>query len=134
MVAAMRRAASSNGGTRSAISAAWYFALSKVAVAMRVQQSFSLGLADLGNQAIDDRLGCYALGTRAVGQCNAVTKDRMGQRHHVVDRGREAALDQRAGASRQHQGLAGARAGTPSQSALHFLDGGELGTAGTHHL
>src|SRR5687767_3708199 len=121
MVAAMRRAASNSGGTRSAISAAWYFALSKVAVAMRVQQSLSLGLADLGNQAIDDRRGCYALGARAVGQCNAMTEDRMGQRHHVVDRGREAALDQRASAGCQHQSLAGARARAPGQSALHFL-------------
>src|SRR5687768_16562604 len=106
MVAVMRRAASNSGGTRSAISAAWYFALSKVAVAMRVQQSFSLGLADLGNQAIDDRRGSHAFRARAVRQCNAVPEDRMGQRHHVVDRGREAALDQRAGAGCQHERLA----------------------------
>ena len=60
-----------------------------------------------------DRL---AVGARGEGQRHAVLEHRLGERRDVVDRGREAALDQRAGAHRQHQRLAGARAGAPERA------------------
>ena len=54
-----------------------------------------------------------AFGARGEGQRHAVLEHRLGQLEHVVDRRREAAVEQRAGAHRQHQRLAGARARAP---------------------
>ena len=42
-----------------------------------------------------------------------MAQHRLGQRHDIVDRRRKPAIEQRAGAHRQHEGLAGARARSP---------------------
>ena len=65
---------------------------------------------------------------------HAMAQDRPGQRHDVVDRRREAALDDRAGAAGQHEGLAGARARTPGDALAHDVEVGVFGTAGAHQL
>ena len=52
------------------------------------------------------------------------------QRLHVFDGGREAAVDEGAGADRQHQRLAGAGAGAPGDVALDFLRSPFLGARG----
>src|SRR5882672_6605897 len=46
-------------------------------------------------------------------QRHAVPQDRMGQRHHVIDRRRETSFDQSAGANGQHERLARARRWSP---------------------
>ena len=66
------------------------------------------------------RLDRLALGARREGERHAVLEDRLGQRDDVVERGREAAVEQRAGADRQHQRLAGARARAPGDAAVEL--------------
>ncbi len=55
----------------------------------------------------------HALGAGGEGQRHAVLQHRLGQRLDVVDRRRQAAVVERAGAGAERQRLAGARAGTP---------------------
>ena len=50
-----------------------------------------------------------------------MAQHRAGQRHDIVGGRREAAVEQRAGAHRQHEGLAGARAGAPGDLASRPL-------------
>ena len=54
-----------------------------------------------------------AFGARGERQRHAVLEHGLGHRDHVVDRGRKAAFEQRAGACDKHQRLRGARAWTP---------------------
>ena len=54
-----------------------------------------------------------AVGARREGERHAVLEHRLGELDHVVDRGRVAPVEQRAGAHRQHQRLAGARTRAP---------------------
>jgi len=63
-----------------------------------------------------------------------MAQDGTGQRHDVVDRRREAALDDGAGAARQHERLAGARAGAPGDALAHDVEVGGLRAAGAHQL
>src|SRR5262249_20558058 len=72
-------------------------------------KSLSGRLADLGLEPADHARDGLAVGTRREGERHAVLEDRLGERDHVVDRGRVASLDERAGAHREHQRLARAR-------------------------
>ncbi len=58
-------------------------------------------------------------------------EDRLGEREDVVDRRRIAAVEQRAGAHREHQRLAGARARAPGDQ-LAGLAGVRAGTGRAH--
>ena len=60
-------------------------------------------------------MGCHGTGHAFLRYSDMVVPDqhRLGEVEHVVNRWREAAVEQRAGAHRQHQRLAGARAGAP---------------------
>ena len=55
---------------------------------------------------------------------HAMAQDRPGECHDIVDRRRQPALDDGAGAGGQHEGLAGARAGTPRDPLAHDLEVG----------
>ena len=79
----------------------------------------------------DHRRDRLAVGARREGQRHAVLEDRLGEREHVVDRGREAAVEQRAGAHREHQRLAGARARAPGDQ-LADVAGVRAGTCRAH--
>ena len=59
---------------------------------------------------------------------------RLGQRHHVVDRGGEAAVEQRLGAHREHQRLAGARARAPGDQPVGLGACAGAGTRRAHQL
>src|SRR5262249_27903156 len=61
----------------------------------------------------DDGLHRDALGAGREVHGHAMAQDRAGEGHDVVDRRREAALDDGAGTGGQHEGLAGTRAGAP---------------------
>ena len=57
-----------------------------------------------------------------------------GQRQHVVERGREPAVEQGAGAARQHQRLARPRPRPPCHLAGEFRDVGGVGTPAAHQV
>src|SRR5712671_8066109 len=81
--------------------------------AMRLSDLWAKFLADLGLQPADHRGNRLAVGARREGQRHAVLEDRLGQCGDVVDRGRVTALEQCAGANREHERLAGARTRPP---------------------
>src|SRR5438046_1233922 len=54
-----------------------------------------------------------AFGASRERQRHAMLENRLGQIEHVVDRGSEATVEQRTGANREHQRLAGARTRSP---------------------
>ena len=61
-----------------------------------------------------------AVGAGGEGQRHAVLQHRLGEVGDVVERGREAAVDQGAGADGEHQRLARARAGAPGDGVLEL--------------
>ena len=68
----------------------------------------------LGDEAGDRRPETVSPSARAaIGQRHAMLEHRLGERGDVVARGREAAVDQRAGAAGEHERLRGARARPP---------------------
>src|SRR4051794_23014466 len=54
-----------------------------------------------------------AFGARGKCERHAVLKNRLGEIEYIVDRGCQTTVEQRAGANREHQRLAGARARSP---------------------
>ena len=70
-----------------------------------------------GDQPRDHGRNRLALGAGGEGQRHAVLEHRLGERRDVVERGRQAAVDQRAGAGGEHQRLRGARARSPADAA-----------------
>ena len=79
----------------------------------------------------DDGFHALAVGARGEGERHAVLEDRLGHFDHVVDRGREPAVDEGARARHQHQRLAGARARSPGDQ-LADLAGLGAGTGRAH--
>src|SRR3954453_13518130 len=73
----------------------------------------AIRLSDAALDLVDDGFRALAVGARREGECHAVFEDRFGHLHHIIDRGREASVDERAGARYQHQRLAGAWARAP---------------------
>src|SRR5882672_6033828 len=82
----------------------------------------------------DHRLDRYALGAGGEVHRHAVAQDRAAQRHDVVDRRRQAPLDDGAGAAGQHEGLAGARAGAPGDPLFHDIEVARFRAAGAHQF
>src|SRR6185312_12867568 len=70
-------------------------------------------LRDAGAHLGDHGLHRDALGAGREVHGHAMAQDRTGERHDIVDRGREAALDDGAGAGGQHERLTGARPRSP---------------------
>ena len=85
-------------------------------------------------EARDDAGEILAFGAGREVQRHAVFQDRLGKRDDVVDRRREPAVDQGLGANGQHQGLAGARARTPSDETVGVAIGACAGSCRTHEL
>src|SRR5713226_2756089 len=75
--------------------------------------SLGIRLSDAGPQTADHRLDGLAIGTGREAERHAVFQDGLRQIDDVVDRRREAALEQRARPHREHERLAGTRARSP---------------------
>src|SRR5580698_11387712 len=110
-VAATRRASSISRGmlaasvrpsptARPTAGPSWYVRLGSAAIR----------LSDPRLQPPDHRFDALAFRARREGERHAVLEHRLGKIDHVVDRGREPSVEQRAGAHREHQRLAGAGA------------------------
>src|SRR3954467_7621788 len=114
-VAAIRRASRMRRGkvcaTLRAVPVARWVTLISLRSARRVSAITSHSSAVL--ELADDVVDGFALGACREGQCHAVLEDRLGHLGDIVDRGRQTAVDERAGAGDQHQRLAGARARAP---------------------
>src|SRR3546814_17709136 len=64
--------------------------------------------------------------------CSSDLQHRVRQSQYVLDRGREAAVYQRAGTHCQHQGLTGARPRAPGDLAAHLLQLARIRPAVAH--
>src|SRR5271165_2664715 len=73
-------------------------------------------LNQLRDEARDHRGGRLALGAGCESERHAVLERGLGERRHILERWRKPAVDQRAGARRQHQRLSGAGSRTPADS------------------
>src|SRR5687768_10679087 len=89
-------------------------------------------LGQTGAHLRNYRLDRDALGSGREIDRHAVPQDGTGQRHDVVDRRREAALDDGACAACQHERLAGARAGAPGDALAHEIEVARFRTPGAH--
>src|ERR1700685_1591700 len=117
-VAATRRASRINRGmlaaglpavptARATVGPSWYV---RCCVDL---DSAAIRLSDPSLQSRNHRLDAFAFRARAESQCHAVLEHGLGEFDELVDRRRETAVEEGAGAHREHERLAGARARTP---------------------
>src|SRR5918998_1967513 len=103
-VAAMRRDSRMRRGMASASERAaplarWVALISDLSARARGAIRLSDARLELG----DDGFGALAVGARREGERHTVLKDRLRHLQDIIDRGREPAIDERAGAGNQHQ-------------------------------
>src|SRR5262245_65042834 len=96
-VAAIRRASRIRRGMLSASVRASPLACCAALIScFSARRGAAIRLSDAGLELADDALDAFAVGARGEGQRHAVLEDRLGHLEHVVDRGREPAVDERA--------------------------------------
>src|SRR5215831_1605288 len=76
--------------------------------------SIAIGLSDPSLQSPDHAFDRFTFSARSEGERHPMLENGLGEFDDVVNRGRQPGVEQRAGAHREHQRLAGARAGSPS--------------------